>query len=450
MYKMVKISNVNTAIDKLTQNITSDDLKKYVSECAIKYDTCISVWDGDLNQIASTCVNSNCRVHKYSLIGAAAFKIKAKNNGGTYTERYGGSSSTVPNDPFLWQPEFELIDDENESIMFANIINTDDNKEYLILTNALITPIRSIMQSLRLIFWFIAVIMLLLAVLISLVVSRYMLNPINKINSTARLLAKGNYNVHFDDNTYLEMAELASTLNYAANELSTVETMRNELIANVSHDLRTPLTLISGYAEMIKDFPNDNNTESLQTIIDEVNHMTRLVNDLTDVSKYNAGVQKLSLSKFNLTSLIDETASRLTKLNDPTGCKINFIHDKDCYICADEIKITQVLYNLINNAVVHTGENRTVVIKQIITDKTAEIQITDSGKGIPRENIRSIWDRYFKMDKTYKRAHNGSGLGLSIVKSILELHGMEYGAIPVEEMPDNKGCTFWFRCKTAN
>ena len=118
---------------------------------------------------------------------------------------------------------------------------------------------------------------------------------------------------------------------------------------------------------------------------------------------------------------------------------------------ADELKITQVLYNLINNAVIHTGEGKKVFVSQIITErgkeKFAEIRITDNGKGISRDNVKSIWDRYYKMDRTYKRAHNGSGLGLSIVSSILKLHHMEYGVIPVEEMPENKGCTFWFRVK---
>ena len=452
IYKAVKLSNINTVIKELSPNINSGDIKKYVTQYAVKYDTCISVWDSNLKQVASTCINSNCRVHTYSLVGAAEFMLKAKANGGQYTEHYGGIRTPVPNDKEFWNKvEFEHIDNENESIMFANIITGNDGKEYLLLMNAVITPIRSVVQSLRMIFLFIAIIMILLSIIISSVISKYMLRPINKINATAALLAKGNYDVHFDENSYTEISELASTLNYAASELSSVESTRNELIANVSHDLRTPLTLISGYAEMMMDFPNDNNSENLKTIVDEVNHMTLLVNDLTDVSKYNAGVQKLSITKFDITSLIKDTSERLTRLNNPTGCKINFEYTNTVFILADEIKITQVIYNLVNNAVIHTGEDKTVIIKQIITEvnknKFVEIQITDSGKGIPEENVKSIWDRYFKVDKTYKRAHNGSGLGLSIVKSILELHKMEYGVIPVEKMPNKTGCTFWFRSK---
>ena len=201
----------------------------------------------------------------------------------------------------------------------------------------------------------------------------------------------------------------------------------------------------------IKDFPNDDNRESLQTIIDEVNHMTLLVNDMTDVSKYNAGVYKLNSAEFDLTELVRDTALRLSKLNDPDGYSVDFEYDRHVFVIADELKITQVLYNLINNAIIHTDDGKRVTVVQDVTehgkDKFARISITDNGKGIARENVKSIWDRYYKIDKTYKRAHNGSGLGLSIVKSILELHHMQYGVIPVEDMPDNKGCKFWFKTK---
>ncbi len=456
IYKSVKISNVNTAAAALSQNIDSGDLKNLVSEYAVKYDTCITVWDSNLKQIASTCVNSYCRVHTYHIVGAAYFYNMAEQNGGTYVQRYGSGrppeSADIhkQGDSFFEDSDFSSVDGENESMMYAKIVKSG-NTEYLILMNAVITPIRAVVQSLKNVFLFIAIIMIVLAFAVSAFISRYITKPIDKINASAKLLAKGNYDVRFDENSYSEIAQLASTLNYAAAELSTVETTRRELIANVSHDLRTPLTLISGYAEMMKDFPNDDNRESLQTIIDEVNHMTLLVNDMTDVSKYNAGVYKLNSAEFDLTELVRDTALRLSKLNDPDGYSVDFEYDRHVFVIADELKITQVLYNLINNAIIHTGDGKRVTVVQDVTehgkDKFARISITDNGKGIARENVKSIWDRYYKIDKTYKRAHNGSGLGLSIVKSILELHHMQYGVIPVEDMPDNKGCTFWFKTK---
>lgn len=455
LYKGIKIANVNTAAEELSEAIGSGDINETVRSYAVKYDTCITVWDGSLKQIASVCVNKSCRVHTYHIVGAAYFYNMAKENGGSYIQRYGSrpqasvdeykALSGLPNND-----EFVSVDGENESMMYAKIINSD-GKEYLLLMNAVITPIRAVVQSLKMVFLFIALIMIMLAFVISAIVSSYIVKPIDKINDSAKLLAQGNYNVRFDENSYMEISQLASTLNYAAAELSSVEAIRRELIANVSHDLRTPLTLISGYAEMMKDFPNDDNRESLQTIIDEVNHMTLLVNDMTDVSKYNSGAYKLNCTDFDLTALVSDTVLRLSKLNDPDGYTVEFECDSHVYINADELKITQVLYNLINNAVIHTGEGNRVSVTQDITEhgkyKLVRICVTDNGKGIKKENIKSIWDRYYKVDKTYKRAHNGSGLGLSIVKSILEMHHMEYGVIPVEDMPNNKGCTFWFSTK---
>lgn len=457
MYRSVKMANIDIAAEIVSSNISSgnSDLKSLVSEYAVKYDTCISVWDGGLKIVASTCVNNSCRVHTYGLVGAGYFYTKAQQNGGTYMERYGTNKEPKNHDSrngeIFGGETFEHVDDENESMMYAHIIRAEDGTEYLLLMNAVVTPIASVVQSLKTIFLFIAQIMLALTIIISAFLSRYILKPIDKINAVAKLFAKGDYNVRFDENSYSEVAQLASTLNYAAAELSTVENTRRELIANVSHDLRTPLALISGYAEMMKDFPNDDNRENLQTIIDEVNHMTSLVDDMTDVSKYNAGVHKLNVTEFNLTMLVRDTAVRISRLNDPDGYTVDFEYDSEVFVLGDELKITQVLYNLINNAIIHTGSGKKVKVSQIIREngknKFAEIRIEDNGKGISRDNVKSIWDRYYKMDKTYKRAHNGSGLGLSIVKSILELHNMEYGVVPAEDMPDGTGCIFWFRTK---
>lgn len=141
--------------------------------------------------------------------------------------------------------------------------------------------------------------------------------------------------------------ELAATLNYAAAELSKVEDLRRELIANVSHDLRTPLTMISGYAEVMRDIPGENTPENVQIVIDEANRLTGIVNDLLDLSKLQAGALTLTVSEFNLTEDIRNTLHRYDKLAD---FSFPFTYDRTVYVCADQLKISQVLYNLVNNA----------------------------------------------------------------------------------------------------
>ncbi len=457
IYKTVKLTGITHAVEEITSQIYIEDVEEVVNESAAKYDTCISVWDvGNMGwlQTASVCVDRGCRLHTYSLVGAAHYYKKAKENGGEYIRGYESNAPTDNREDITGEPpmgDHEMFDsrrDNYESVMYAKITADKNGNERLVLMNSVLTVPASVKYSLGAIFIIIGIVMVLFSIVISVALSGYVLEPIYKINDGAKLLAKGDYNVVFDEGSYSEVAQLAQSLNYAALELSGVERMRRELMANVSHDLRTPLTLISGYAEMMKDFPNDDNKDNLQVIIDEASHMILLVNDMADVSKYNAGVQKLQRSEFDFTAKIQETAQRIQALNY-NEYNIEFEPAEHMSIEGDELKLTQVLYNLINNAITHTGADKRVVITQTVTErlrqKYVEIRVTDSGDGISKEDAKTVWNRYYKMDKTYKRAHNGSGLGLSIVKSILDLHRAEYGVVSRDQMPGGTGCTFWFK-----
>ena len=258
------------------------------------------------------------------------------------------------------------------------------------------------------------------------------------------MLAEGNYDVRFGVGGYREIAELSDTLSVAAEELSKTGALQRELIANISHDLRTPLTMIGGYAEMMRDIPGENTPENMQIIIDETKRLTSLVNDLLDISKLQSGTQTLSLSDFNLTETIREVIGRFSKLTEQDGWTIDFTASEEVIVNADRTRILQVVYNFINNAITHSGGDKLVEVRQIVSErdgkKVVRIEVTDHGEGIPEENLKYIWDRYYKVDKTHRRAVTGSGLGLSIVKSILEMHHARYGV----ESEVGKGSTFWF------
>lgn len=223
-----------------------------------------------------------------------------------------------------------------------------------------------------------------------------------------------------EEKGYKEISELADTLNYTVSELTKSELLQRELIANVSHDLRTPLTMITAYAEVMRDLPGENTPENLQVIIDEAKRLTELVNDLLDISKLQAGVQKLERKEYNLTESIKSVMKRYAKLVEQQGYDITFEYrEPEVWVEADEYKIYQVLYNLVNNAVNYTGE------------------------GIAPEQLNHVWDRYYKIDKNHKRAVMGTGLGLSIVKNILQLHDAPFGVIT----EIGKGSIFWFELK---
>ena len=268
-------------------------------------------------------------------------------------------------------------------------------------------------------------------------------SPIVSINEAAKELAKGNYDVSFKGSGYQEIQELTDTLNYASKELSKVEGLRRDLIANISHDLRTPLTMITGYGEVMKDIPGENTPENIQIIIDEATRLTSLVNDILDISRFESKTQELSLSMLNITSLIREILLRYNKLTEREGYNFSFNYEEDVFVEGDELKLSQVIYNLINNAITYTGSDKEIVVSQEVKEGFVTIKVIDTGEGIPEEDIPLIWDRYYKVKKTHKRAQVGTGLGLSIAKEILLMHKADFGV----ESTLGEGSCFWFKLK---
>lgn len=315
-----------------------------------------------------------------------------------------------------------------------------NGKDALLIVRSLVTPIDATVQTLRVQFVCIALILFLLSLLIALFMAKKISRPIIEINSRVQEMGKGNYDVRFPQTGYKEISELGTTLDHTAAELKKAERIQQELIANVSHDLRTPLTMIIAYAEAMQDLPEENTAENLQVVIDEGKRLTALVNDLLELSKLQSGVESIRMQTYDLTESIQAVLERYAKLVEQEGYEIRFEYGRHVWIRADEYKIYQVIYNFINNAIHYTGDNKKVVVRQLILSDRVRIEVEDYGEGIKEEDIPYIWERYYKVDKAHKRSVNGSGLGLSIVKNILILHGAKYG---VTSNP-GEGSLFWF------
>ena len=195
----------------------------------------------------------------------------------------------------------------------------------------------------------------------------------------------------------------------------------------------------------MRDLPGENTPENLQVIIDETRRLTALVNDLLDLSKLQSGSAPFRPEKINLTQCIREILSRYAKLVDADGFHIVFEADTDAYVSGDELHLSQVLYNLINNAIDFTGEDKTVRIRQTVHNGTVRIEVIDSGSGIEPDKLKDIWERYYKVDKEHRRFRVGTGLGLSIARSVLEEHQARYGV----ESTLGKGSVFWFSLPQA-
>ncbi len=331
------------------------------------------------------------------------------------------------------------------TVMYTSIYQIEGN-EYVIIQRANISPVGTVIKALENQVLLMGTFLIVLSLVFAMIMSNLITKPIIRINNAAKNLAAGRYDADFSAHGYREIEELSETLDAAAIELSKNDKLQKELIANVSHDLRTPLTLIRGYGEVMRDIPGENTPENIQLIIDETTRLSELVNDVLDLSKIRSGAKQLQIKKFSLTECVRSALFRYDKLTAQDGYKIEFTENGDAEVFADATMILQVLYNLINNAINYSGEDKYIGVVQKIENGNVRISVIDKGEGISEEDIPYIWDRYYKVDKIHKRATVGSGLGLSIVKGILELHNATYGVSSTL----GEGSVFWFELKIAD
>lgn len=455
-YKAIKTRNAQTCGDSIVSNINSPNLGELINETAQQNDVCVRIVNSDMRDLYSADVSPDCLIHHYGTFQLFLIYNYTKENGGMrfetvpQTQYQSFYSSDFNGDKTIeMYPQWgnniqagELTTDEAamESLVYSRIVQLESGQEVLVLLNSTITPINPTVQTIQVQLALITIVALLLSLVLAVVLSQKISKPIIKTNNTAKELAQGNYDVTFEGGDYREIRELNSTLNYASSELSKVEALRKELIANISHDLRTPLTMIGGYSEMMRDIPGENTPENAQIIIDETTRLTNLVNDMLNLSKLQSGTQTLTLSEFSLTQEIREILNRYNSLAKRDGYHIVFDYKEDVAVEADQVRMSQVVYNLVNNAVNYAGQDKQITVRQRLKPGFVRVEVIDHGEGIEPEKLELIWDRYYKVDKTHRRAVVGTGLGLSIVKSALEMHHAKYGV----ESTVGKGSTFWF------
>lgn len=287
---------------------------------------------------------------------------------------------------------------------------------------------------------------ILLSIVIAMFLSRRIAKPISDMTKKATKLADGNYNLVFKNTGINELDELANSLNYLEQEVSKTDTYRRDLMANVSHDLKTPLTMIKAYAEMIKDITIDDKEKTiknLDVIIEETERLNILVNDILELSKLQNNQDNLDIEEFDIVSLIKDILRRYEIIKETENYNLILESPESIIVKADKKRISQVIYNLINNAVNYTGDDLRVIVRLTEESKDCLVEIIDTGKGIDEEDLQNIWNRYYKQEKNHKRNIVGTGLGLSIVKNILEQHHFDYGVKSIK----NHGTTFYFKIK---
>lgn len=428
-YQQERTDNVRMVADIIEEGIREDNIGIKIQLTAVRNNVCAVVYNSQgelLYQVDS--VGLGCYLTQRV--------IENPRNVSDYIQRAEESKTK----DFVLPLENSQL---NQSMLVYGRAVTIDFGNFYIFLNATLEPLDSTVDILKNQYIYVTMIVFFLSTLIALLISGRMAKPIIQMNRSAQKLAEGNYKVKFEKSEFGEITELAETLNYATTELAKMDELRKDLIANVSHDIKTPLTMIKAYTEMIRDLSGDNpkkREEHLDVILTEVNHLDRLVNDMTKLSQFQSKVLELNVKEFDIVDLLKQTVNVMQGLIQQEAIDVEIMSYLKVIVKGDEVKIGQVLYNFINNAVKHIGEDKKIILQLLVDEGIVRVEVIDHGDGISEEDIPYIWDRYYKVDKHYQRQTAGTGLGLAIASAVLTQHKAKFGVI--SEL--GKGSTFWF------
>ena len=313
--------------------------------------------------------------------------------------------------------------------------------KYGIIVSTGMAQITTAAEVLRSILWPVALILLVLDLLFAMLFSRWFTRPVQQLSSGAKEIAAGNYDIQLPVVHHDEIGQLAEDFNHMAAEVKRSAQLEKDILANVSHDLRTPLTLIKGYAETVRDLTGDDDakrTEQCNIIVDETDRLSALVNSVMELSKVQSGAEKPNLIDFDMGELCFEVAGRYDALCDQNHWHLELQADEAAPVRADPAMMERVLHNLLGNAFHHIGADGQVMLRVLPQADGCRVEIEDHGPGIPPEDLPYIFDRYYRARQDSGKV--GTGLGLSITKAILQQHGFAFGV----NSAVGQGSTFWF------
>lgn len=280
--------------------------------------------------------------------------------------------------------------------------------------------------------------MVLITIFIAILISNNISKPVEVVSNMANLIGDGDYDNKIDyDSNIVEIDVLIKSINNLSAKLEEQENLRKRLTTDISHELRTPLTSIQTHLEAMIDGIWEPDTERLNSVNEEVIRLTNLVNQLQNLAKFDSEKSKLNLAKVNVKNLIMNVVynnqGKALEKNINIECDLESI---DSYL--DKDKISQVIVNLLSNAIRYTNNGGKIFISSYKENNNLKIQFKDNGIGIPKENIKYIFERFYRVDESRSKNTGGIGVGLTIVKSIIDLH---QGTIEVRSEL-NKGSEF--------
>ena len=408
-YKESKINVLENIASEVQLSIENDDLDDYMDQITISNEVCVRV------------VSNNS---KYNNVGACSLKNLDFNTINDIAKQASDNGGDKLFDLFRYHVN---SDSELDIYIYSKLFDIND-ETVMVLVSTMITPIGATISTIKSQYVIIVGIVVIMTIILALILSHFIIKPIKKINDESKNLAKGEYDKSKVNFKIKEFDELNNTLDKANEDISKADKAKKELLANVSHDLRTPLTMIVGYGEMIRDLPEENNESNINVIIDEAKRLSTLVDDLLDISRIENDNIKLNKKEVSLNDLLTNTYHQYEKYCETQNVKFELKLNEDKIVSIDEARIKQVLYNFINNALNYNDkDNQLIILGSEIIDNKTRVYVYDNGEGISDKDINNIWDRYYKVDKLHKRSHIGSGIGLALSKQLLEAHNIKYG-----------------------
>ncbi len=271
----------------------------------------------------------------------------------------------------------------------------------------------------------IGVLLILASTIMGFIISRSITRPINKLMTKAKYISKGEYDKKIEINTdILEINDLINSINNLSQSIKEQENIRKRLTGDISHELKTPLTNIQSHLEAMIDGIWEPTEERLLSVKEEAERLSSLVSDMQKLNKYDESSIKLKKDNLNISDIICFVIFQFSNLAKSKNIKIEY-EKKNINLYCDKDKITQALVNILSNAIRYSNEGSTIFIEEKLKDNKVIISIEDQGIGISEEDLKYVFERFYRADKSRTRATGGTGIGLTIVKSIVSSHGGE-------------------------
>lgn len=271
----------------------------------------------------------------------------------------------------------------------------------------------------------IGVLLILASTIMGFIISRSITRPINKLMTKAKYISKGEYDKKIEINTdILEINDLINSINNLSQSIKEQENIRKRLTGDISHELKTPLTNIQSHLEAMIDGIWEPTEERLLSVKEEAERLSSLVSDMQKLNKYDESSIKLKKDNVNISDIICFVIFQFSNLAKSKNIKIEY-EKKNINLYCDKDKITQALVNILSNAIRYSNEGSTIFIEEKLKDNKVIISMEDQGIGISEEDLKYVFERFYRADKSRTRATGGTGIGLTIVKSIVSSHGGE-------------------------